>query len=199
MMVNRPNKTDGENLVFNFNVYDWSNREIFTFIDNIDIKNSLDKYRPEIRAKIFTNYLDGYRLIAITKQRDMLISAIIENCIDYMGLHKYVDYDVVGRYRLLLIHMFSNKKYQQFAQYQLVINNRINQSIANNLLIKQTPEFIINLVLFTQYRCNHIRIINEIIFTFGTDKNVINKYIEIANNMPYDYPYPFIDEEINDE
>jgi len=171
------------------NVYNMTSNEIILFIDDYQISNIFNKHKTlELKKRFLTIYGYDLRLIALKKQAEAIQAAIIEDCIEFFGLHKLIDFNILSApFKRLAMTLFTS--YQPLTHSILQCNEAIKKSLEVNQLQYCDKDFIKDLFDFTQTRLQNLKLINEIIWLQSDNK----KYIEFMDKLEYDFPYPFLE------
>mgnify|MGYP003419730025 CR=1 FL=1 len=181
--------------MYSYNIYNYTRDELIHFIDNTNITNYYEiRFRDQRNNDISALYYE-----ALKKQLEWLRIAIVHDCIDFVGLSKLINYDDMGTFKPLLVNLFTT--YSPLPHYKIQCTDVMRNSLENNLLPQQNREFINDLINFTKYRLDHMRFINNILISCAPNnvdslELAINEYKKFVDASPYDFPYPFVDEEL---
>ena len=193
---------DYEKNTYDYNVFNFTNKELFNFIPEYyqnHVKQRISHYNNEQRVLAFNRMRGELYQQALYQQKNTLIISLFDDFIMFLGLHKYVDLDDLGHYKSFALHLFSKYNFQKFTKYDTLISHRINESIKINAINRISQEDLRDIVLYTQFRVNHLVLINEMISlkNYYFDQTPLkDTYIEISNDLEFGYPYTqYADEE----
>lgn len=172
-----------------FGKYGESNFNIYSF------EHKFLKYLVNFKDKSLP--ISDLQFLVLIQQRDYIEDILIDDCIELIGLHKILDFNnFTLNSKEYLYYLFTSKKSINYMIYESEINNRINKSIENNIFSLLNKKDIKQIILFTKYRQEHLKIINNLLNNWCNPHNyhiAKNEYLELCNTIPYDNPYPSLE------
>lgn len=170
------------------NVYNYDFITCLEFINDLSLTKVMIN-KPQYHFDLISNCL--------YKQRDLIQISIVCDCIDYIGLSKFINWNKLGKYKALMMALFTNYTPSNLSSEKISCTTAIKKSIANNLINELTRDEIILLVDVTRYRIQHIELIDNIRIEsfddngFAKYEKAINDYKQFTDNIEYSEPYPF--------
>ena len=161
------------------NVFEMSVQTLFEYVNiytNYHILKPWSHMQQAKRPHAFKNLLQD---LAIMQQLNDIQESVLTDCIQYVGLHKLLDFNIfTPAYKKALYALFTKFCTTKLERYKIQINSALQQSLLDNNLEKLSEEDKQQLIKYTELRCEHIQALNS----FEVDRNV---YQLITNNNQY--------------
>lgn len=165
------------------NVFNYNFDECLIYLDNVSLTRFSNK-----------SYHRSLQWSCLNKQRELIRTAIICDCIDFLGLSKLLNWDKMGTHKPLLMALFTDYIPIGYSHLKIQCKERIMQSMQNNFINQLSKNEIIELIDFTKYRIQHIELINhanETCLNPQKSEETLIKYKQFTDNIAYAAPYPF--------
>jgi hypothetical protein len=161
------------------NVFEMSVQTLFEYVNINTNYHVLKPWSHMQQAKRPIQFKNILQELAIIQQLNDIQESVIADCIQYVGLHKLLDFNIfTPTYKKALYALFTKFCTLKLERYKIQINSALQTSIIDNNLEKLSEDEKIQLIKYTELRCEHIHVLNS----FEVDRNV---YQLITNNNQY--------------
>jgi hypothetical protein len=161
------------------NVFEMSVQTLFEYVNINTNYHVLKPWSHMQQAKRPIQFKNILQELAIMQQLNDIQESVIADCIQYVGLHKLLDFNIfTPTYKKALYALFTKFCTTKLERYKIQINSALQTSIIGNNLEKLSEDEKQQLIMYTELRCKHIQILNSL----EIDRN---EYQLITNNNQY--------------